>query len=478
MKKEKISKYLGLILVILSLMIFIPFAFTQVEYHVATSLLPIEPDSNSNFGYCLSVSDDYIVLGEPRASAGKVLSAGSAYIYDSKKDIIITLQAPEPQTRANFGKSVAVKDDVVVVGEPQTSIDEIWDRGKVYLFGSDGNYLTTLQSPDTRAGGLFGHSVAFSGNLILISEPGRDVEEIHNAGIVYIFNQDGDHLATLQSPEPSYGYSEVHIGLNFGYSMAGTDEVIVVGEPYANIGELNQAGKAHVFDENGNHLTTLQSPEPQTLGKFGKKVAISGDIIIVGEDYAEVDGKSRAGRAHVFSTDGSLIHTLQAPEPEEGAGFGISVAVNDDTIVVGENMADVLEINEGKAYVFSHNGTLLATIQSPEPGVAAEFGYSVALIGEMIIVGEPGCMVDGESKAGKVYIFSVGPPEAVSPEVVETTTVTEPETDTDDSSGGIPGFPLNTITLGLLVTVYLIHYYSRKNIPAPAPRKGAYQIPR
>ena len=466
MKKKQRAKYSALILVISSLLIGIPNAFTEIEYYVTKTLQSLEPDSNSNFGYCIAVNDDYIVLSEPRATADEVISAGKAYIYDPERDILVTLRSPKPWARAHFGMSLAVNEDVVVVGEPRAWIDNLMDRGYVYLFDTSGNLSTTLRSPDTRAAGLFGWSITLCGDTIFISEPGREAEGVINAGIVYKFNLDGEHLATLQSPDPSPGYSTSgQRALNFGYSIAGNDEVIVVGEPYKNIGELNQAGKAYIFDKNGNYLTTLESPEPPTLGNFGKFVAISGDILVVVESYAEVNGKSRAGRAHVFNTDGTLHHTLQAPEPEEGARFGVSVAVNDDTIVVGEYIADVLEINEGRAHVFNHDGTLISTIQSPDPGVAAEFGYSVAISGERIIVGEPGSLADGELKAGKAYIFSEEAPETVTPEVVETPTVSEPETQTDDTNGGIPGFPIYTIISGLIVTVYLIQYISRNTNP-------------
>ena len=87
------------------------------------------------------------------------------------------------------------------------------------------------------------------------------------------------------------------------------------------------------------------------------------------------------------------------------------MAVNEDTIVIGENNADVLEMNEGKAYVFDLEGNIRATIQSPEPGITADFGYSVAVMKEKIIIGERGATVDGKGKAGKAHIFTAGSPE-------------------------------------------------------------------
>lgn len=76
-------------------------------------------------------------------------------------------------------------------------------------------------------------------------------------------------------------------------------------------------------------------------------------------------------------SDGNLLKTIQALEPEAGAEFGVSVAISGNTIAIGEYKADVETINEGRAYLFDTDGNHLATLQAPKPEVGAYFGMSV-----------------------------------------------------------------------------------------------------
>jgi len=440
---------IGLLVVSLLVAVSAIQASTEEEYNLKASLQSPEPDSSAEFGFSVAVSGDTVVAGE---HVGKVddVSAGKAHIIDSDGTLLTTIQSPEPST--GFGYSVAVSGDTVVVGERQTA--RAYSRA--YIFDSDGNLQSTLQSPTPMTRTWFGFSVAVSGDTVVVGEPRIEVEDYLDAGRAYVFDSDGNLQSTLQSPTPRHR-------AYFGCSVAADGDNIVVGEVQMSQG-TTPAGpsSAYVFDSEGNLLTTLQSSEPDNIN-FGWSVDISEDIIVVGESLADVDGNSGAGRAYIFDTDGNLLTTLQAPTPEENAEFGFAVAVSGDTVVVGEYKADVEVTNEGRAHVFDLDGKLLATLQSPTPGVAAYFGYSVAVSGDTILVGEPSSKVEGESKAGRAYIFGPGPgtePET-EPEPETETTETKPAAE-EKSSGGIPGFPYESIILGLVIGAFALWLLCRK----------------
>jgi hypothetical protein len=361
-------------------------------------------------------SEDMIVIGEPQAEVEGYTLAGKVYVFDLDWNLKATLRAPTPQREGLFGRWVAISGDIVVVGEQFAHVDGKLYAGRAYIFDSEGNLQATLQSPEPILNGFFGINVAIIEEAVVVSDISY-LEETPRAGKVYIFDFEGNLKTTLQSPDPySFDWANFessdpyydHWGYgvgNFGFSTDGSGDIIVVGEPFTLVEDKIGAGKAFIFDSDGNLLKTLQSPEPQELSGFGYWVAVREDIVIVGEYYAEVEGHKRAGRAYIFDLDGNLLAALQSPEPEENAMFGCNVATSGDLVIVGEPAADVESVNEGKVYVFDLDGNLLATLQAHEPAVDAQFGWPVVVEGDIIVVGEPVGYLEEAPKAGKVHVF-------------------------------------------------------------------------
>ncbi|MBC8275977.1 MAG: hypothetical protein H8E40_13550 [Chloroflexi bacterium] len=366
------------------------------EYQFTMSIESPEEQSDSYFGFPVDVYGDIMVIGESWAYVEDIYHAGRAHIFDLDGNLKVTLHAPAPQISCKFGSSVAISGDIILVGEPYANIGDTTDAGRAHIFNSDGSLHATIQSPTPTMSGVFGWSLCFSGDTIVVGEYGVDVEEIPDAGKVHLYDSDGNYLETLQSPEPS-------AAALFGYSLDGSEGIFVVGEQYAKVGDTGQAGKAYIFDSDGDLLATLQSPEPQYDAIFGRSVAVSGDIVVVGEYYAKVEGLSKAGRTHIFDTDGNLLASLQSPEPEASAMFGRWVDTSGDLVLVAEPSANGESIDEGRAYVFDPEGNLLATLSAPEPALRTEFGNLVFVKGEIIAV-----MEYGAAKVGKLYIFQPG----------------------------------------------------------------------
>jgi FG-GAP repeat len=138
--------------------------------------------------------------------------------------------------------------------------------------------------------------------------------------------------------------------------------------------------------------------------ELGYSVAVSGKTVVAGAPGATVGGHASAGDAYVF-TEGangwstSTQQTELLPSTSEAnAQFGYSVAISGATIVVGAPDATDTETFSGAAYVFSEPGGGWASApvqhQSAELGdseneIFPEFGLSVAVSGETVVVGSP-----------------------------------------------------------------------------------------
>ena len=72
-----------------------------------------------------------------------------------------------------------------------------------------------------------------------------------------------------------------------------------------------------------------------------ESVAVSGDIVVVGAHRDDDNGRE-SGSAYVFeASTGNLVHKLTAPDGEEFDQFGYSVAMSEDTVVVGAQGDDL-----------------------------------------------------------------------------------------------------------------------------------------
>jgi hypothetical protein len=74
-------------------------------------------------------------------------------------------------------------------------------------------------------------------------------------------------------------------------------------------------GIVNAQNEEYSHILTLESPNPENQAVFGYRVKKRGNIILVTEPYADVDGFPDAGKVYIYDIDGNLIYTLQSPKP-------------------------------------------------------------------------------------------------------------------------------------------------------------------
>ena len=416
------------------------------EYRHAFTLESPNPEKSAWYGYQVKMSGNIIVLSEPYADTDEFLGAGKVYVYDTEGTLISTLQSPTPGNNDNFGYRFDVLEDTIIVGEV-SDIDGLSWAGRVHVFTADGTLQYTLQSEEPKHAGYFGiRSIAFNEEVMVISETGAETEP-GMAGKIHLYDSEGAYLKSLLSPSPK-------VGGRFGDTVEAGEGFILVGE-YGDIASDSPLGPGNVylFDYDGTLLMTLQAPEPENQACFGSSISISGDRIVIGESFATVDDVWRAGRAYVFDTDGEHLQTLQSPTLKMNGRFGDSVAIDGDRVVVGEWGANVNPFQyEGRAYVFDVDGNLLQNLTAPEPCARAAFGLDVDIYGDTIVIGESWADTEDLDQAGRAHVFSLGPPAEAQEPVEETSPVVEDEPESEDAGGGIPGFPATALALGTIFT--------------------------
>ena len=168
------------------------------------------------------------------------------------------------------------------------------------------------------------------------------------------------------------------------------------------------AGAAYLFSTNGTLLTTFTNPAPVSGDLFGNSVAsVGSDKVIIAAFAADI-GAVNNGVAYLFNTNGTLLTTFTNPTPAFDDEFGVSVAaVGSDKVLIGAFFDDTGATNAGAAYLFNTNGTLLTTFTNPTPANSDNFGYSVAAVGTDKVLISARQDDTGAADAGVAYLFSL-----------------------------------------------------------------------
>jgi hypothetical protein len=195
---------------------------------------------------------------------------------------------------------------------------------------------------------------------------------------------------------------------HFGYSSALNGKLDIVGAPFENVSGLTNAGHAYVFGKNGSLASTLVSGNAQKGGLFGSSVALGRGFVAVGARGETANGKAGAGAVYLFNdTSYSLIRKLVSPNAQQGGGFGWSVAAVGRILVVGAPQETVGgDYAAGDSYVFNaSSGALISSLSSPNVQSEGFFGWSVAVSGSIVMVGAFGESSNGVMFSGHVYLF-------------------------------------------------------------------------
>ena len=168
---------------------------------------------------------------------------------------------------------------------------------------------------------------------------------------------------------------------------------VVVGARDEDTGG-SEAGSAYVFVRSGttwSQQAILRASNADAGDKFGFSVAIYKDTIVVGA-YKEDTTASDAGSIYVFTRSGTTWTQraqLQASNAASAARFGNSVSIDGDTIIAGAYQEGTTASDAGSAYIFTGSGatwTQQAQIQASDAAIEDNFGYSVSISGNTVVV--------------------------------------------------------------------------------------------
>jgi hypothetical protein len=271
----------------------------------------------------------------------------------------------------------------------------------------------------------FGISVAVSGDTVVVGigsgylQPGSSP-----AGAAYVFVKPVSGWSNMtQTAElsPSNGHADDY----FGYSVAIQDNTIVVGAPNAQRGQ----GRVYVFVKKANRGWTNRTQKAMltvsTASSIGYQVAISGKAIVTGSALNSGQSYIFLAPAAGWKTTATPNATLVTPETGQSQVCANCVAIQGSTVVIG--VAGNYH-GEGTVFVFEEpsggwQGTVnpIASLVASDPTLTASLGVSVAITGNTIAAGAYGL----NNYLGAVYVFVE--PESGWSDMTETAQLTAPD---------------------------------------------------
>ena len=407
------------------------------------------PDVAGSYVFCLTVndgqagsaSDSVVVEARLPSSVGGALQA---YVKPSNMTF--------PQL-LNFGQSVAVDGDTLVVGavEPSCATGVNGNQtdsscpgaGAVYVFtrtGETWSQQAYLKASNTQAGDNFGTSVSLSGDTLAVGAPGESScasgvngnqadNGCFSAGAVYVFTRTG----STWTQQAYVKASNADVGLNFfGRAVALSGNTLAVGAPAEQSCATgingNQAdntcfgsGAVYVFTRSNDVWTqeayVKASNNHVGAAEFGNHLALDGDTLAVGWMFegscsTGINGDqfsnscTSAGAVYVFTRTAGVWTQqayVKASNTSAGDEFGISVALKDDTLIVGArgeascatgingNQTDEGCRGAGAVYIFTRANNLwsqVAYVKSIHAGTqgSSVFGVNLAFDGTTLAV--------------------------------------------------------------------------------------------
>ncbi|MCC2605925.1 FG-GAP repeat protein [Planctobacterium marinum] len=321
------------------------------------------------------------------------------------------LLAEDGETQDHFGYSVAIDGSTALVGAFKADVNSNQDAGAayVYILGVEGwQQQAKLIAEPAFAEDTLGGNVALKNNFALLGVIGHD-KKAENAGAVLAFERITGSWSQTQWLMAADGKA----GDAFGQSIALTEAFLVIGAPRSDAPDKD-TGSAYVYTRENNvwqFQTRLTANDGAAGDLFGISVAIDGDTILVGADLND-EKADNAGAVYFYVYEGEKWRQQAKLTADDGADtdiFGVRVALSGDTALISARRDDIDGVGEdaGSAYIFErteHQWVQTQKLVAPDGKADDRFARGVALHKDTALISAMHHDAGG-SNSGAVYLY-------------------------------------------------------------------------
>ncbi|MEM9327819.1 MAG: gliding motility-associated C-terminal domain-containing protein [Bacteroidota bacterium] len=376
-------------------------------------------------GVVLAANDNYVFYGKSIEAAVSVFKKqGDNWRDQATRTALIF----SPVFGLNFGDEIKSNNDHFVMNLPGDLTDTEFTQQQVFTFEPPGgsfesieSFSTLLEPADSSAtSDAYGSQLAINGNWMAVTASNDDVYG-PESGAVYVYNRttvsaEWSLVEVLRSPD-QIGYEQ------FGSALALRDNRLFV----AALGNNGGEGQVYVYRWAAGRWreeARIRSPEVTVPGTpidnsrlgFGRAIAVNDDVLAISQiNTSNTDDR---GRVHLFSVteenSWKYVGSLRPEAETKFDFFGRDVAMEGDLIVVGTGAPVSADPQGAKVYVFKkgaenwQSATEDAQLINLEQGIHDQFGFSVDVHGDLILVGAIKASPHGfenHTQSGSAYLF-------------------------------------------------------------------------
>ncbi len=313
-------------------------------------------------------------------------------------DIFEKISAPVGST--NFGYSIAIEDDTLVLGACNINGET---NGSVFVYNWNGtNWLQTTQlfAWSGSTNDLFGCAVAIYGDRIVVGAS-HDNTGGDNAGAIYVFRK---QFSVWTNEVKFHGTNGVDLmgypwSEEFGSSVDIKNGIIAIGAP-----KYELDGRVYIYSFSGSQWVMDDTPYMQGYeyhNTYGQAIALSDDGLKIAIGFPHGDKRVGGGATYnhgkvkIYEKSGSTWHhkvTLMPNDTYQDQEFGNALAYKGNLLVVGCKNHDGNYQDSGAAYIFEYSGGTWSEKQRLKPewlDFGVNFGSDVAIMGDKIVIGSP-----------------------------------------------------------------------------------------
>lgn len=321
------------------------------------------------------------------------------------------LFAADGKAEDNFGYSTAIDGSTLLVGAYKADIHAVKDAGAAYIFvlGETGwQQQAKLVADKTVAGDTLGGNVALRGDVAILGASQSD-DKGEDAGAVVVFERIGFSWVQreiLTAPDAMAGDA-------FGQSIALNDDYLVIGAPHDD-GLAVDTGGVYIYTRDGSgwrYHSKLTASDGAAGDLFGISVAIDDKTLLVGADLHD-SAAENAGAVYAYVLQDNQWQQ-QAKLVASDAGktdiFGVRVAISGDSALISARRDDIdgIGMDAGSAYMFVRQGShwkQQLKLTAPDAAADDRFGRGVALDGDTAIISAMNHDASG-SDTGALYVY-------------------------------------------------------------------------
>jgi len=300
----------------------------NINWSLVKKIVGNDTEADDRFGYSVDINSEYAVVGSYNNSNSD--NSGAVYVFKRYENFTNNWDQVAKITNGsslgpyNFGKSVSIDNDLILVGATDYDYDSDGD-GAAFLYKKEydndiWNQIKRIVPSDSIQATDFSQSLDLNGDNAIIGAVNTDNEK----GAAYIFNRNygGENNWGEVAKLTASNFNQVKF---FGWSVSISNNTAVVGAPFldGDIYNSSSPGAAYLFKEENNIWTEteiINSPTSSSSDFFGFAVSNDADDLLITAPLAD-SLRTDAGAIYFY---GEFTPTSLKEETELPTKFSLS----------------------------------------------------------------------------------------------------------------------------------------------------------